>query len=346
MHRIEIEKPFVDGDEYPLDLSDGFHSFADGVIKERADRLESAKNPLAFGIKFLADAFGGIYKNDLILIGSKTGLGKSQLAILIALENAKLKKRVHFFALEADRFEIERRVKYQKICDYFYSDPNRPPINLNYAGWYRCEFDNELREIEERVESERHEYETLNIFYRENEFGGTEFQKTFLAIKDETDLVILDHFHYFDFDDDNENRAMKDTVKKIRDCVLLTGKPVILIAHIRKTDRRMKALVPDIEDFHGSSDISKIATKAFTIAPCYDMKLNTHRHTFFSLLKCRIDGARSRYVGLLAFNLAEHRYEREYYIGRLVKSDSVFEPFEVGEHPFWAYSAQAAPREE
>ena len=60
-------------------------------------------------------------------------------------------------------------------------------------------------------------------------------------------------------DDPNENRAVKNIVKRIRDVSLAIGVPVIVVAHLRKKDRIPRPLAPDLDDFHGASDITKIA---------------------------------------------------------------------------------------
>ena len=311
------------------------------VANERKLRIENASRALSFGVSFLDECLGGIFPNDLIILGAKTGFGKSQLASLIAMHNIKAGKRVHFFALEAEEYEIERRIKYQLICDLFFSLQPRPSIRLNYMDWYYGKFDGALDEIEKQAETEFEQFKNLITYYRRNEFDIKEFQRITLAIKDETDLIIVDHLHYFDYDDQNENKAVKDTVKGIRDLALITGKPVVLVAHVRKSDKKSKQLIPDLEDFHGSSDIGKIATKAITLAPCLDEKPSPMKRTYFQVLKCRVDGSRSHMTALLAFNSHTHRYERNYYVGRLSPDGSEFNSFKFNEMPEWAKNATA-----
>jgi replicative DNA helicase len=327
--------------EANINFLKGFDTFSTRLKKERAIRLENGKECLNFGVSFLDECLGGIYKNDLILVGAKTGFGKSQLASLIATENVKKGKRVHFLALEAEEFEIERRIKYQFIADKFFKLQSKPPIRLNYMDWYYGKLDEHLKYIEEEVEEELHELSNLNVYYRTGAFDVNEFERIALGIKNETDLIIIDHLHYFDYDDQNENKAIKQIVKTIRDCALISGKPVILIAHVRKTDKRAKQLIPDIEDFHGSSDIGKIATKAITLAPCYDESASAHRKTYFQALKCRVDGSRTSMTGLSAFNVNNHKYEKQYYLGKVSADGTDFKPFDYNEMPFWALNAIA-----
>jgi replicative DNA helicase len=325
-----------------LNLLKGLKTAPERLKTERAARVENAKHILSFGIPFLDEALGGIFRNDLIILGAKSGKGKSQLAMLIALENVRKGKKVHFLALEAEEAEIERRLKYQLISDKFYKSDLRGKIHLNYLDWYCSRFESILDPLEKEVEDEFGQFEGLSTFYRDGSFTAKDFERIALAVKDDTDLIIVDHLHYFDSDDENENRAIKDTVKKIRDCALISAKPVILIAHMRKTDRKLKQLVPDLEDFHGSSDIGKIATKAITIAPNYESDANKIKKTYIHLSKCRVDGSRTYSTGICAFNLEKQRYEREYYLGNLSPDGTELALYDLARMPFWAVNGKAA----
>lgn len=324
--------------ESPMSFLEGFKTVEERIKSERALRLENGARGMGFGVAFLDDSLGGIYPNDLLLVGAKTGFGKSQLAMLVTRFNASQGKRVHFFALEAEEYEIERRLKYQSIADHFFADPNRPRIQLNYMDWYYGKLDKPLAYLEEKVDADK--YPGLNVYYRSHEFMAKDFERLFLGIKDQTDLVVIDHLHYFDLDDENENRAIKTLVKKIRDTALITGKPVILIAHVRKSDKRAKQLIPDIEDFHGSSDIGKIATKAITIAPCYDKMASGMRGTYMQVLKCRVDGARTNATALCGYNFKTQRYESDYFLGNLSSDGTEFKAFEQQDLPPWASRAK------
>src|SRR5690606_17377988 len=100
----------------------------------------------------------------------------------------------------------------------------------------------------------------LFLFYKTKTFGTNELLLAVAECSKDTDLIIVDHVHYFDFDDDNENRAIKDLAKIVRQLSIEEQKPIILIAHLRKRDKKNPDLVADLEEFHGSSDLYKIAT--------------------------------------------------------------------------------------
>lgn len=323
-----------------IGLTDGIESFDARVVRERKGRLENGAKGTSFGIDFLDDALGGLYPNDLVVVGAKSGIGKTQLGTLLALSNAKAGRRVLYFALEAEENEIERRIKYQVISDRFYKLPRRPPVRMSYIDWYYGKLDQHVFELEEQYDMEPEHFPTLHTYYRRGSFDVKDFERIFLGRKDEFDLFVIDHLHYFDTTDENENRAVKNIVKKIRDCALIGGKPVVLIAHVRKSDRKAKQLIPDLEDFHGTSDIGKIATKAIAIAPCYEGSTQIHKPTYFAVTKCRVDGTRAFAAATLAFNIQSQRYEPGYYTGSFNYDLTEFKPDTMPDVPWWATRAQ------
>lgn len=319
-----------------FDFGDGFKSSAERIVGERDRRLANAQRTLSFGVSFLDASLGGIFPNDLVLIGAKTGVGKTQLAMCIAMANAAKGRRVHYFALEAEQDEIERRIKFALISDIARVEAPSLFQRMHYLDWYSAQVDHEARRLEVRADEEfKRRWATLHTLYRSRDFYGEDFVRAAMAVQDQTDLVILDHLHYVDTADTNENRGYKDIVKQVRNAALMMGKPVILLAHLRKSDRRSEILVPDIEDFHGTSDVAKISTKALILAPAKDQPASPGKWpTYFSPVKCRVDGSRTRYVGLTDFDSRSGRYDADFILGRI--TSNAFEQVAENELPYWA----------
>jgi replicative DNA helicase len=323
-----------------------FIAAPDRLAGEREERIELGRRTLSFGVKFLDNALGGILPRDVVLLGAKTGVGKTALATSIALQNAVAGKRVHYFALEAEEREIERRMKFQLVASLYFQSGAYAKTEIRYLDWYKGKLDDVLGPFEDRADTAlRKGLGNLKTFYRERSFTSDDFARKLEQIKTETDLVVLDHLHYVDSDDDNENRGYKRTVKQVRDAAIESGKPVILVAHVRKGDRRYEPLVPTVEDFHGSSDIPKIATKAAMIAPAYDQpnQLPYLWNTYIQVAKCRLDGAVTRYVGLAVFNSRLNVYENDYTLGRLTEGGKKFEPVDASDLPGWAKQTVVDP---
>jgi hypothetical protein len=330
----------------------GFSSVAIEAREEREERRLWAGKHIAFGTRFLDEALGGIFLDDCVLIGGKSGKGKTQTALGIATHNAAAKRRVHYIALEAGNRELGRRIKYPLIAKAAWDDRIRNgdlSRRLNYLDWFKGSLDAELGRYEMLAEQAIAEtLATLFVRYKAGaSFDAATLDRTIRECGDDgTDLVILDHVHFVDIADSvNENRGLKQIMQCVRNAQDAIRKPVILVAHIRKADRKQKQLVPDLDDFHGSSDAVKIATKAVMLAPAFDQPQpvgidgQQQRHlapTYIDPGKCRADGSRTRFCALVDFNFRTGRYESDYTLGRLESGREKFIFCKDEEKPEWA----------
>lgn len=323
-------------DPMAFDFGINFESSAVRVKGEREARRALVERQMPFHHPYADDLLRSILPNDLILLGAETGAGKTELARIIASSSAERGKNVFYFALEAEYLEIERRDKYAILCDLVLKRCGHRISEMNYPDWYRgkCDdFVNALdREAEEIIAEKR---KCLHTYYRGNKFGHDDIRRLFLAINTQADLIILDHLHYVDVDDENENRGFKTIIKMIRDVALGITKPVILIAHLRKRDGKIKRIVPHIEDFHGSSDVIKIVTHAIMLAPATRMPASTPNlsNTFMYVPKDRHGGA-TGLVALCQFDRNKKKYENHYTLGR--PDGDEFVPLDLNEVPRWA----------
>ena len=128
-----------------------------------------------YGLPFLDAYLRGIHSKDLVLIGSFTGGGKSELAYEMAFLNGR-KMNVHLFALEADTMEPYWRNIYKIGTTKYYELLKQHEVseaipNINYRDYMlNClpEAWNEYEEYGAEVISE--EVPGLNIHYRESSF--------------------------------------------------------------------------------------------------------------------------------------------------------------------------------
>ena len=82
-------------------------------LEEAIERFSMKKNDLcSYGVPCLDHALGGIYKNDLVVVGADSGVGKSELVLNIAKYNASRGKRVVLYYLEGGHTEAMRRMKW------------------------------------------------------------------------------------------------------------------------------------------------------------------------------------------------------------------------------------------
>lgn len=319
----------------------GFKPAAARLEGEREERLAIRPQVLTFGVRFLDVALGGFFPSDVVLLGGASGQGKTELARLIAQANAMRGRRVHYFALEADPREIERRVKWTILVERIISQVGGSAFydRLNYLDWYKGEIDDITGRFEDDADATVADLlRNLFTFYLdEDDFGIDEFERAVVQLGNDTDLIVLDHFHFLDFGD-QENRAAKAAIKRIRGIARRTRKPILVVAHIRKADRGGKRLVPVLDDFHGSSDVMKMATKAIILAPASDRQ-NAAPHlwkTYLSAGKCRIEGSRARYAACVVFDARRRSYDDDFILGTVTPSGDKFLEVETSKIPPWA----------
>jgi hypothetical protein len=130
---------------------------------------------------------------------------------------------------------------------------------------------------------------------------------------------------------------MREIAKTARTLSLEEGTPIILVSHLRKRDRGNPDLVAGLDEFMGSSDLYKIATKVITISGgamtqtgCYE--------TFFRIPKNRTNGGVTRYIGRVLFNpKMGNQYEKKYSLGWSHSTrENGFEGIDESLYPDWA----------
>ena len=162
----------------------GFKSVAERSEDEKNNRVKLKDKLLKFGVHFLDLSFRGIFPNDLILVGAPSGIGKTQFCVNMALRNIEDGRRVHFIALEADDFEIERRLKYAIVANSFFADQSRPQLSgerLSFIDWCMGEYELQLRPYETLAENLLSGYKNLFTFYKQKEFGVDELIENVLS---------------------------------------------------------------------------------------------------------------------------------------------------------------------
>lgn len=317
-----------------------FHPMPARVGGERERRAKSAARAMSYQLQFLDDCIRAILPHDLIILGAPTGLGKTEMALAIAIANAQAERRVAYFALEAEPEELERRTKYAWLSRTAHARGLTKHSDLSYTDWLlgRCDDVITPEHDQEANQWMLDNLSQLRTFYRGRHFDATNLAQAIDVVFPHVDLIIVDHLHYVDADEDKEeNRALGDTVKRIRDVSLRIGKPIILVAHLRKRDQRARQIVPTLDDFHGSSNITKIATHAIIIERAHSIEAPKWwlSPTFMHVDKDRRAG-KTGLVALTWFNKLTKTYDDAYTLGRLIKGGTEWEQLKVADQPRWA----------
>lgn len=311
-----------------MSWDDNLISLQDALKTERTNRLNfNPSRACHFGIKCLDDALPYIIPNELVVIGADSGIGKSEMAVQIAKHNAANGKNVYLFYLEGGEEEAIRRMKWIDILGIYYKNYKSFGLEMSYAKWVTNnlkspiidQIEDELPDIYEKLYGNR-----LHIYTRTNQinadavyntlmnfWSGEQFNKKIMF---NVDLIIIDHLHYFNLEENvrgTEATQITSILKKIKEIPDFHNIPVILFSHLRKKSRDRG--MPDQEDFHGSSNIPKIASTAVIISPSASETSNATNiyPTFFRIVKSRY-GIKANYCMRTDFNLNERSYGKDY----------------------------------
>lgn len=331
-------------------------SISDAFKDEAVSRADiNVKDLCTYGIKPLDDSLVCINKNELVVIGADTGVGKSGIALNIARTNVKKGKKVAMYYLEGGYQEAISRMKWRDTCEEYYKNYSHLGLEMDYRKWsLNMIHSKTLMEIENKVwEKYKRDYKD-NLYFYSARKGMTvdsfissllEFHKLVLTEdinpfnvqgKLCVDLVIIDHLQYFSLTkSENEIFEITEILRTVKGIADNFNVPVVLISHLRKKakDRGF----PGIEDFYGSSNIPKIASTAITLAPSVkndDIEKNIYP-TYIRVAKSRI-GVKPSYAFLIDFYLNERKYSDTYSIHKLDNFGHILEPLEEKEKPRWS----------
>lgn len=316
----------------------GFKLFNQTALEYTPEYDSKAINKvIPYGISYLDRMLHGILPDDLVLIGAPSGVGKSELVNEIAFKAAHSGHKAVVFALEAHEGEFELRAKFKMYTKLIHQ--HQGPLALRDYTFLDFKLGLMKKTIEpyrEVVEAAIKHTENLTVFYRDKNFGIREFKQRFSGLEGKADLVVIDHLHYFDTQSDNENKEFSEIIKEIRNLNQILGIPVVVVGHLRKTDRRDKPLISGLDEFHGTSNIPKVATTIITLAqgslldeagidPESVIEHPSHRHTtYFRICKSRADGQVTRYIGIGTFDSQVNSYDERFVLAQLTRDEKKF----------------------
>lgn len=279
-------------------------AYMGNISAQGARSVIAHKQVCKYGIDYLDDQLTAIHPNEIILIGARSGVGKTTMVEHIITSNLDNGKKVAFFRLEGDATEFYDRQQYQMVKNMMKSDGKSTAFKF-------AEF--RLGMTEDRTLK----YENMAIDHLGKYLSNLHIYNNKIAMNNHAlkhiidytadagiDLIVIDHIHYFDWEEgtkefEEEKKAMK-TLKK---CAEINGVPIIIVSHTRKGQGNIQKIVPDEDDYHGSSDKNKIAITSIMIGAFYSMYDEKNRiyATLIRILKSR-NGASTNLVGLKLFD--------------------------------------------
>lgn len=92
-----------------MDKEDDDNDSIEFICQELLSFLEDESTGFNFGIDFLDDVIGGLFKGELTTIAARSGVGKTALALQIMLNTINQKKKVLFISREMSNIQIFMR---------------------------------------------------------------------------------------------------------------------------------------------------------------------------------------------------------------------------------------------
>ena len=234
-------------------LADVLLEVLDGI----RDRMEQgATAGTQTGFSDLDNLTGGLRGGELIILGARTGMGKSSLAIDIALEAAR-KMPVKFFSLEMTKRQLAPRAA------SFFSRVNlKRTINADLS-------ENELLLQYKTVE----EIRKLNIYA---EFGAAMkiaeicAECHAFAARHGAGLVVIDHLHFIEADGkkyENRNIELGKITHALKELAKKLDIPILLLSQLNRDIDRASAKdkMPRLSDLRDSGNIEQDADMVWFI---------------------------------------------------------------------------------
>jgi len=248
------------------------------TMKEAIFQLEHPDllDGISTGYRKLDKIIGGLAKEELIVIGGGTGQGKSLFSQAIALNVALSGKRVLMFVLEMPpRDNTIRFMSMRKSENIEINNDSLAELPIDY--FYGDKIN--LKLLDKVVEK---------------------------AVENGTELVIIDHLHFFARAVDNQSAEVGNITREIKMIARRHKVPIILISHIRKMNNIMAD--PQLDDLRDSSFIAQDSDLVIMIW----RNMENPNSEEFNILKAFVRKNRRRgQLGELQYHCDNYLYLRE-----------------------------------
>lgn len=279
-------------------------------MKTLREYQEMNKKVGTFGVKYLDDRLRGILLGDLILIGARSGAGKSTIANYIATVNKNNGINVALFSLEnfeGDMFIEKAYYKYKELTKEYH-------VNLRDFASNSVDL-----QIDALNQAEQYALECLkgiNIIHRQKDFGIQQLQDEIIRhATNGSKIIIIDHLDYIDNFNDTENKHISELMKTIRQVQNEFKVAVVAISHLRKSGNSKDApIIPSMDEFYGSGNKVKESTAVIMFAPDDECNMDSQSHlksTWCCIRKLRLGGIDNK-AAKMYFNTDTGCYNNSY----------------------------------
>lgn len=221
--------------------------------QEQADREAGTNTHIRTGFGELDQLTGGLYKGELVVIPARPSMGKSAVALWMALSAARQGKAVAFFSVEMSKEQLVMRLLSM----------------LSGVDTDRMRFKGTSLSERERLEKAQRELEQLPVIL---EYCGSDTMEEMRAKaqalhkQGKLDVLFVDYLNLINIVVSKTNLqettdlAMGNVVRKIKLMAEEMEIPVVLLAQMnRESERRPAPHLPVLSDLRNSGAIEQIA---------------------------------------------------------------------------------------
>lgn len=195
------------------------------------------------------------------LITSSSNNGKTTFASQIISEVIRQGYNACCFLGEDTAYESQERIFKQSV----YGKSDQLEYKAYYANGEKTNCgewvlkDEAWKEAREKFAGKLYLYNTNASAKVDEILDGFEEARTKYGCR----VFLLDNCDQFEFSSDNENKAYREIVIKIRDFAIAKKVHIFLISHLRKIERDV--LLPEMSDVKGTSSLVNIAKNVLII---------------------------------------------------------------------------------
>lgn len=255
---------------------------------------------------FIDKYLGGIAKNELMVIGSPSGFGKTTFANCLTFELLSAGLKPCFMSLENTMGDT------LKLRAFLIWKEKTRNWGIKFREWSLISEDNET--VQESY-IEAHDLikqilliENSGIYKIENLITDLDRAKNQGA-----NVIILDHLDFIDADDTQIASSQTFMMQTIKTFVETNKIPMIAFSQLsKKIDKRV--IIPEYNDFYGSSNKSKMATSIIMIQRDFDNTIASENKysTYFVVRKDRY-GSNTNVGERIYFDSKRGKYEDKGY---------------------------------
>lgn len=255
---------------------------------------------------FIDKYLGGIAKNELMVIGSPSGFGKTTFANCLTFELLSAGLKPCFMSLENTMGDT------LKLRAFLIWKEKTRNWGIKFREWSLISEDNET--VQESY-IEAHDLikqilliENSGIYKIENLITDLDRAKNQGA-----NVIILDHLDFIDADDTQIASSQTFMIQTIKTFVETNKIPMIAFSQLsKKIDKRV--IIPEYNDFYGSSNKSKMATSIIMIQRDFDNTIASENKysTYFVVRKDRY-GSNTNVGERIYFDSKRGKYEDKGY---------------------------------